>query len=451
MRRDAQSIFDAAVQAVDPVPAIFAHCNRKGNLLQLGTQRFDLAAIERLLVIGAGKASAAMAQAVESLAGDRIAEGLVCVKYGHGLPLKHVRIMEAGHPIPDQNGVRAAGRILEMVKGAGENDLILFLVSGGGSALLPLPAAGIQLEDKQTVTQTLLACGASIHQVNALRKHLSAVKGGRLAQAALPATVVSLVLSDVVGDDLDVIASGPAVPDPSTFQACWKIIEHYGIEDQLPRNVVDHLKTGRDGSIPETPKRETHDWRRVFNFIVANNYQAIQAAGKEAHLKGYEPLILSSYLQGETREVAAVHGAIAREVAASGHPVSAPACILSGGETTVTLKGQGMGGRNQEFALAAARTIAGKTPMVLLSGGTDGTDGPTDAAGAIVDNTSAGRADDLGLDIDDHLHRNDAYPFFRQMGDLLMTGPTRTNVMDLRVMLIGAPIKRNHLVGKRSR
>jgi len=437
MREDALGIFNAALQAVDPAQAILDHCSREGDLLQLGSQRFDLAAIDRIVVIGSGKAAAAMAQAIETLVGERIAEGLICVKYGHGLPLKHIRSIEAGHPLPDQEGVQAAGRILEMVERAGVNDLIIFLVSGGGSALLPLPVTGISLRDKQITTQTLLACGASIHEINALRKHLSAIKGGRLAQAASPATMMTLILSDVVGDDLDVIASGPAMPDSSTFQDCWDIIERYAIEDQLPENVLTHLKAGKAGSIPETPKKDTHDWRRIFHLIVANNFQAIRAAAQAARNKGYAPLILSSCIQGETREAAGIHGAIAREVAASGHPIPAPACILSGGETTVTLKGTGKGGRNQEFALAAAQTIAGTVPMVLLSGGTDGTDGPTDAAGAIIDHTTAQRAANLGLDINTHLNHNDAYPFFQQLGDLLITGPTRTNVMDVRVMLIG--------------
>jgi len=437
MHQDARSIFDAALKAVDPNRAILSHCSRQGDVLQLGTQCFDLKAIDRLIVIGAGKAAAAMAQAIETLAGERITQGLICVKYGHGLPLQYIRTLEAGHPLPDQNGVLAAEKIRKMAEGADEKDLIIFLVSGGGSALLPLPEVGIQLEDKQTATQVLLSCGATIHEINALRKHLSAIKGGRLAQAASPATMIALILSDVVGDDLDVIASGPAVPDPTTFRECWAIIEHHAIQDQLPANVLDHLKAGVAGSIPETPKENTHDWSRIFNFVVANNFQAIQAAAKAARNKGYLPLILSSCIQGETREVAGVHGAIAREVAASGHPIPAPACILSGGETTVTLKGNGKGGRNQEFALAAAQLIAGSVPMVLLSGGTDGTDGPTDAAGAVIDHTTARRAEELGLDLESHLRNNDAYPFFQQLGDLLITGATRTNVMDVRVMLIG--------------
>ena len=438
MRRHARAIFDAALQAAAPDRAILNHCRRTGNILELGPQQFDLTAIDRLVVIGAGKAAAAMAQAIESILGPRIADGLICVKYGHGLPLNHIRTMEAGHPIPDENGTQAATQILKMVQGAGENDLIIFLVSGGGSALLPLPVDGIGLDDKQSLTQTLLACGATIHEINVLRKHLSAVKGGRLARAAFPAGMVTLIVSDVVGDDLDVIASGPTVPDASTFGACWDIIERYGIRDQLPKNVVRHLKAGVAGKAPETPKQETADWGRAVNIIVANNFQAIRAAARKAELMGYTPLILSSCMEGETREVAKVHGAIAREVIARGHPIHAPACILSGGETTVTLKGRGKGGRNQEFALAAAPSIAGPAPVVLLSAGSDGTDGPTNAAGALADHTTIQRATDLGLDLQAHLDNNDAYPFFQQLDDLVITGPTRTNVMDIRVMLIGA-------------
>jgi glycerate 2-kinase len=437
MRADAEGIFRAGIDAAAPGDAVRRHCRRQGNTLQAGQRFYDLNDFDRIVVVGAGKASATMAQAVEELLADRISQGLVCVKYGHDVPLKHVAIIEAGHPLPDKNGLEAARRILEMVRQAGRRDLVIVLLSGGGSALLPLPSGDISLADKQAVSDLLLGCGATIQEINTLRKHVSEIKGGRLAQSAAPATLLTLIISDVVGDDLDVIASGPTVPDRSTFQECLDIVSRYGLKDRLPGTVLAHLHAGVFGKIAETPKATTYPWDHVYNLMVANNFEALASAAREARARGYQPLILSSSMEGETRTVAQVHSAIAREIASSGHPVQPPACLLSGGETTVTLKGSGKGGRNQEFVLAATFGIRENDPIVVLSGGTDGTDGPTDAAGAIADGGTLGRAYRHGLNAMEFLNNNDAYTFFSALGDLLITGPTRTNVMDLRIVLIG--------------
>ena len=391
MHADAISIFQAGLKAVAPGDAIRRYCRLTGDMLRIGDRAYDLRRINRILVVGAGKATAPMAQAVEELLGERIHQGLICVKYKHGAPLNRIRTIEAGHPIPDANGAAAAGQILDLVRPAGRNDLVIVLLSGGGSALLPLPAGDISLEEKQLATDRLIACGATIHEINTVRKHLSDIKGGRLARVAAPAQMVGLILSDVVGDDLDVIASGPTVADPSTFGQCLQIIERFQLAGLMPKAVMDHLRAGLEGKHRESPK-PGDDWRHVYNQIVGSNTQSIAAARFKAVELGYNTLILSSRMEGETRTIARAHGAIAREVLASGNPIAAPACLLSGGETTVTVKGHGLGGRNQEFALAAAMDIDGAHDTVILSAGTDGTDGPTDAAGAIADSSTAQRA-----------------------------------------------------------
>ncbi len=314
--------------------------------------------------------------------------------------------------------------------------MVIFLLSGGGSALLPFPAGDIQLKEKQEVTQLLLDCGADIQEINTIRKHISRMKGGWLAKWAYPSTVIGLILSDVVGDPLDVIASGPTVPDPSTFEEAWGILEKYDLLNTISPSIKEHLRSGREGTVEETPKPGDAVFQKVHNCLIGSNMIALLAAEKEAASLGFKTLILSSSIVGETREAARFHAAIAKEVISSGNPISVPACILSGGETTVTIKGKGLGGRNQEFALAGALEIRGVERVVLLSGGTDGTDGPTDASGALADHTTVGRAKSLGLNPKTHLENNDAYPFFKKLGDLLITGPTRTNVMDVRILLV---------------
>ncbi|RKX97220.1 MAG: glycerate kinase, partial [Spirochaetes bacterium] len=307
---------------------------------------------------------------------------------------------------------------------------------GGGSALLPMPADGITLEEKQATTKVLLECGATIDEINSIRKHLSKIKGGGLMRLAYPANVISLILSDVVGDPLDIIASGPTVPDTSTFKDCMEIIKKYDIEKKIPYTVLKRIEKGLKGEIEETPKDGDPIFEKSENIIIGNNMKAVLAADKKARELGYNTLIISSMIEGETKEVAKVHGAIIKEVKRSGNPISPPACILSGGETTVTIKGKGKGGRNQEFVLACCIDIEGIDKVMILSGGTDGTDGPTDAAGAVGDGETVLRAKKIGLDADKYLNNNDSYHFFQKLDDLLITGPTNTNVMDLRILLI---------------
>jgi hydroxypyruvate reductase len=437
MRKDAVDIFHAGLGAVDPFAAVRRHVSLDHGQLIVGGKTVDLSQVNELLIVGAGKASGAMAAALEEILADRITGGLVVVKYGHAVDLCHTSLVEAGHPIPDKNGQEGAERIRKYVAAAGEKDLVICLMSGGGSALLPSPGPGLTLADKQETIQVLLSCGATIHEINTIRKHLSRIKGGQLALSAHPAKVVSLILSDVVGDDLDVIASGPAVPDSSTFQDCTDILSKYGIADKLPKTINRYLNDGAQGIIKETPKPGHPAFHHTDHFIIGNNFQALAAARRYAESLGYDTVMLTSLLTGETRDAAHFQAAILREITRSGHPATPPACLLSGGETTVTLKGKGKGGRNQEFALASTIALENVSPVVYLSAGTDGTDGPTDAAGAIMDSTTLTRAKTMGLDPATFLSNNDSYHFFQKLGDLFITGPTRTNVMDIQIALVG--------------
>lgn len=436
MRHEAADIFHAGLKAVDPVESIRRTCRLNGTRLHIQDRVYDLTRFNNVYVIGAGKASAAMASAMEDLLGNRISGGHINVKYGHDTHLQRIDQAQAGHPIPDQAGVNGAQAIRRMAEHAGAGDLVICLISGGGSALLPCPAQGLTLAHKQETIRLLLACGATIHEINTIRKHTSGIKGGHLARACYPATVVSLILSDVVGDDLDIIASGPTVPDPGTFQDCLDILARHGLEPALPPAVTRRLRKGAAGEIPETPKPGDAAFRDLQNAIIGNNYQALEAAAHHAVSLGYLPLVLSSMFEGETRDAAFFHACIIKEIIKSGHPAAPPVCLLSGGETTVTLKGDGLGGRNLEFALASVLHLEGLENVVLLSAGTDGTDGPTDAAGALVDSRTPARAKTGRLDARDYLERNDSYRFFQQLDDLFITGPTRTNVMDMRIILV---------------
>jgi glycerate 2-kinase len=436
MRRDAEAIFYAGLRAVEPATAVKKTVKRDESHLVIKDMRIDLADLQNLYIIGAGKAAVPMARAIEEILADCITDGLVCTKYGHGDPLTRIGIVEAGHPVPDENSRKGAERIMALVSGASKNDLVICLISGGGSALITLPPPGITLNDKRLTTQTLLACGATIHEINTIRKHLSGIKGGLLARAAYPARLITLILSDVVGDDLDVIASGPTVADRSRFSDVEAVMKTYGILDQLPEAVTAHMEAGKAGKVPETPKPGDMCFETAHPLIIGSNTEAILAAKGAAERLGYNTVMLSSMMEGETREVARVHTAMAKEILKSGNPVPRPACLLSGGETTVTIRGNGKGGRNQEFALAAALEIPALENIVILSAGTDGTDGPTDAAGAIADGQTISRAHAIGLIPRDHLSNNDTYPFFEPLKDLVITGPTQTNVMDLRIVLV---------------
>ncbi len=439
LRADALAIFRAGVAAADPFRALRSRLRLQGDELIAGDHRLPLSATGRVFVVGVGKAAAPMAAAVEEIVGDRLARGIAVTKYGHHQPLRNVELYEAGHPLPDAAGLAAAGAVEEMLGEATEDDLVMVLISGGGSALLPTPAGKVTLEEKGAVTRLLQEAGADIGELNTVRKHLSRLKGGGLARLAAPARVLSLILSDVVGDPLEVIASGPTVPDPTTYAEALGVLARYHLQERTPPAILEHLRQGEAGETRETPKPGDPLFDRTINLLIGNNATAVFAAAEQAKKLGYRVLVLSTTVTGETRHVAAVHAALAREIVTSGNPLAAPACLISGGETTVTLRGDGMGGRSQEFSLAAAMEIAGLPRTLLLSAGTDGTDGPTDAAGAFADGATVARAEAIGLSPARHLENNDAYPFFAALDDLLITGPTRTNVMDLRIILVAAP------------
>jgi len=381
------------------------------------------------VVVGAGKGAAAMARAVEEHWQGPLS-GLVITRYGHGVPLDRIELVEAAHPVPDAAGREAAGRILKMVEGLGKDDLALCLISGGGSALLALPADGISLEDKQAVNKALLRSGANIGEMNCVRKHLSKIKGGRLAAAAAPARVVTLLISDVPGDDPSVIASGPTVADPTSFSDALAVLEKYGIEG--PKTVLDHLRN----AIDETPKPGDPRLKRAESVMLATAQDALEAAAVKAEAAGYRPVILGNSIEGESRDVALVHAGIAQQIVKHGQPVCAPCVLLSGGETTVTVRGQGRGGRDAEFLLALAVALDGHPRIHAIACDTDGIDGTEDNAGAILTPTTLERANQIGLNAKERLANNDGYEFFSALDDLVVTGPTRTNVNDFRAILI---------------
>ena len=434
LHSQAGKIFHAALRAADPEEAILRHVSVRDGVLSAGKSKYRLDRYRNIFVIGGGKAGAAMAHAMERLLGRSISGGVVNVKYGHTKPLRRIELVECGHPVPDENGVNGARRIAEIAARAASGDLVVCLISGGASALMPAPVKGITLAEKQAATKMLLECGADIGEINCIRKHISTLKGGQLARLAAPADVLALMLSDVIGDDLSVIGSGPTTPDPSTFSQARQILYKYGAWERTPESVRIRIESGLRGEVEETPKRVTN----AVNLIVGSNQLAVNAAFARAKELGFRPLVLSTMIEGETRDVARMHAAIAKEILKSGRPVRPPCCVISGGETTVTIRGDGLGGRNQEFALAAAIDLAGVNGVVVLSGGTDGTDGPTDAAGAIADGQTVERAGKLGLSAANFLARNDSYRFFEAAGGLIKTGPTNTNVMDIRLMLITA-------------
>lgn len=432
LHSQALQIFKAALSAADPEEAILRNVSVRDGVLSAGGRKFRLEKYKHIYVVGGGKAGAAMALAIERLMGKRISGGVVNVKNGHTRPLRRIELVECGHPVPDENGVRGARRIAAIASGASAEDLLLCLISGGASALMPAPVEGITLAEKQAATRVLLECGADIGEINCIRKHISTLKGGQLARLASPAQVIALLLSDVVGDDLSVIGSGPASPDASTFEQARRILEKYGAWERTPESVRSRIEQGMRGTVEETPKTVTN----ALNLVVGSNRLAVNAAAEKARELGFRPLVLSTTIEGETRDVARMHAAIVREILRSGRPVRPPCCVISGGETTVTIRGGGLGGRNQEFALAAAIDLAGAEGVSVLSCGTDGTDGPTDAAGAMCDGGTIERGGKLGFRAVEFLARNDSYHFFEAIGGLVKTGPTNTNVMDIRLMLV---------------
>ncbi len=433
-------IFNAALSAVDPYHAVIRSLRIENGRIYAGGSICGPDRFDRVIVVGAGKATAPMAAAVEDVLGSAIESGIIVVKYGHARKLSIIGQVEAAHPVPDEAGVQGTEQVLGLARSAGENTLVISLLSGGGSALLVAPLPGITLEDKQKTTDLLLRAGASIKELNAVRKHLSAVKGGRLARAAYPAQMVTLVLSDVIGNALDVIASGPTVPDSTTFADAANVIERYGLKRDLPPRVVAFIERGLAGQEPETAKKGEACFKRTAQVIVGGLAQALSAAKKRADDIGWTAEVVTAELQGEARDAAVILARTALHVRDRLKP-GERRCLLFGGETTVTVRGNGKGGRNQELALAFAAEMSG-TGITLLSAGTDGTDGPTDAAGAVVDGSTITKGRKLGLNPEAYLDNNDSYTFFAKLDALtderhhLLTGPTGTNVMDLQIILV---------------
>lgn len=427
-----------ALKAASPEAVLSRKMSLKGGRLVVDSLSFDLSRFKRVFVIGGGKASGGMAAAVERVLGNRISGGVVNVPLHSeaGPRCRRIVLNGATHPTPGSEGVRGVRAMLRLVGRPVLSDLVICLISGGGSALLPLPARGVGLRDVRRTTDLLLRSGAEIQEINAVRKHLSAVKGGRLAEKLYPATVLSLILSDVVGDRLDTIASGPTVPDRTTYVEAESVLRKYGIWGEAPASARRTIERGATGRIQETPKEGSRAFRRVSNVVVGGSRLACTAAAQSLRRRGYRTLVLSTRIQGESREVGRVFAGILSDIAESGVPLSPPAAIVAGGETTVTVRGGGEGGRNQELALSVAMGIAGKKKAYFASMGTDGLDGPTRAAGAVVDSETVSRARRLGLDPGACLRNNDSNAFFRAAGGLVVTGPTGTNVNDVMIALV---------------
>ena len=436
-RNTVLQVLEAALEAADPVRAVLHHVSLDGDQLRLADQIIDLTDVDRILVTGAGKAGAPMSQALEAVLGDRIAAGLVVVKDGHQAPTQIIEICEAGHPVPNEAGVTAGRRILELLAETTDRDLVINLLSGGGSALLVAPAEGLTLADLQAMTASLLGAGATINEINCLRKHCSLVKGGQLARSIHPARFATLAVSDVIGSPLDVIASGPTVPDSGDWQETRSIVEKFQLMPSLPSPIRARLEAGWRGELPDTPNAGDPLFEGNPTLVVADNRTAMAAAETRARELGFNTVWMSSYVEGEASEVAKVLCGFGREVARHGLPVPTPACLLFGGETTVTLgDDSGEGGRNQELALAAAFELADQPCTILASLATDGTDGPTDSAGALADAGSLQRGMAAGLNPRRHLTGHNAYPWLTAAGDMLVTGPTMTNVNDLMALFV---------------
>jgi glycerate 2-kinase len=429
------TVLAAALAAVEPAQAVRNALLVDANGFVADGRRYLLAAFRRVVVVGAGKASAPMAAAIEEVIGDRTpVEGSVTVRYGHAAPTRQVRIREASHPVPDQAGVDGTRSIVSLLETTTADDIVMCVISGGGSALLTLPADGISLADMQRTTDALLRCGATINEINVVRKHLDIVKGGGLARLAAPAQLLTLVLSDVVGNPLDAIASGPSVPDTSTFGDAAAVFDRYALWPSVPESVSLRIRRGAAGEIADTPKPGDPLFARAQTVVVGSNLLACEAASSAARELGFETLLLTTFVEGEAREAGRVLAGVLREIDASGHPLGRPACVIAGGETTVTIRGEGHGGRNQELALAAAFGLRGVANVLLASVGTDGSDGPTDAAGAWVDGSTLERAANLDVDAQAALAANDSYTFFDKVGGLIRTGPTQTNVNDVYLL-----------------
>ena len=437
MREHALAIFNAAVSAVQPSCLLPKNICLEGNKLLLHNQSFLLKDLDNIYVIGAGKASAAMALEVEKILGEHIAKGVIVTKYHHSLPLQKIKSIEAGHPLPDENSLLAGKEIMELVKQACEKDLIIALISGGASSLLADHPPGTILDEVQDLFRLLLHSGATINEMNVVRKHLSLIKGGQLSRAAYPATLVSFILSDVIGDSLDVIGSGPTVGDPGSFEDAYAILQKYKLVEKLHPAIDAWMWKGLKGEVSDTPKPGDYFLETTINHIIGANRVALEAAASKAEALGFVPFIVTDKLIGEANEEAKKFIEYI-----SMYRGARPACILMGGETTVTIKGNGKGGRNQQFALASLEQLIKNTNTeavhnsLILSAGTDGSDGPTEVTGAMVDRTTIDKTKELGLDVSSFINNNDSYHFFQKTGGHIITGATQTNVMDIVIALV---------------
>lgn len=436
LREDALKIFYAGLRAVEPDVCMPKHIHLAGNLLQIGKRCYDLNTFKDIYVIGFGKASGFMAMTLERLLMNRIKAGIVNVRYGYGAPCEIIKVNEAGHPIPDKMSIQGTNDIIHLLGRVKEGDLVFCLISGGGSALFELPCDSIALEEIQELIGLLLKSGASIDELNAIRKHISKVKGGRFVKMC-KGEVVSLILSDVVNDPLDTIASGPTSPDYTTFSDCERILIKYGLFQKIPKSIKEYIRRGLEGKAEETPKVADKMFDKVYHVIIGNSRMALHASYLKAAELRYNTCVLSSYIKGEAREVAKVFGALAKEICFGKAFMKRPACIIAGGETTVTVKGNGLGGRNLEFTLSAAVEIDSLENVVIFSAGTDGTDGNTDAAGAAADGYTVMRAKEIHMNPEVYLNNNNSYSFFKSLDNLVVTGPTKTNVMDIMLLLVG--------------
>jgi glycerate 2-kinase len=431
----AEVIFRAGIEGVLPSGLIRKALSLEDNILYINDLSFDLDSFNNIFVIGAGKASAMMGAEVEKILGDRITGGCIVVKYGHSCRLDHIKVAEAGHPVPDTSGFRATEAILKISAESASGDLVICLLSGGGSALLADYPDGTSPEEMILVNDLLVKCGCTIREINTVRKHLSEVKGGQLSRAVYPATLVSLMLSDVAGDPPDVIASGPTTYDPTTFREALEILDRHGLTPSVPDGILDYLKKGEAGMIPETPKYGDQVFSKTFNTLVGNNLLALEAAGRKAAEFSLNTFIISDRLEGDTVPVSEYLVATALKYQ-SDKNVKKPACILFGGETTVRMTGKGLGGRNQHLALYCATILREHPGITILAGGTDGTDGPTDAAGAVADSNTFEDALSENIDPGRYLREFDSYNFFHRAGGHIITGPTMTNVMDIIVIIV---------------
>ena len=436
-----QDVLDAmrdALAAADPARFIKAHLKLDEQTLRADNFRFTLEVYRRIFVIGGGKAAGRMAEAIERILGKWITGGLVIVPDYQWLrrQIHGIQYRFASHPIPSRKGVEGVVAMLGVVQNVTRDDMVIVLLSGGGSALMPLPVEGVSLKDEASVTSLMLKSGARIEEINGVRKHLSQIKGGRLAERLYPATVLSLIISDVVGDKIDAIASGPTAPDPTTYRDAKNVLEEYDLWQRIPRRPRKVIADGIAGSIPETPKKESKAFERVHNIIVGTNQEARLAAASSMKEAGYRTQILPTQINGEARRVGRTFGSIANDIKNNPVPIPSPMALVAGGETTVTVHGKGRGGRNQELALAAAMKISGSDAVVIGSFATDGIEGDTDAAGALADGSTVKRGLRLGMDPRKYLENNDSYRYFSRLGDLIVTGPTETNVSDIMIVAV---------------